>query len=605
MSLIGKTSTRKTVGRTALWIVAILILCAVFVTVWVGVRGALAAQHLLSLQREATSAGAELLTSPTQAKSLVEKLSRDASAASGLTSDPIWAFAELTPWAGPQLTAFRQITTAADTLIAGAVTPLVDAMQTASLDSLKPDNGRIEATALAPLAEPAAQAAQASSQAANEIHEIDRTPLVGILARGVEDLDSVFSRTAAGIDAISKAAQLLPAMLGNDGPQEYLILVQNNAEWRSLGGIAGTTILLRTDQGAISLEATESGTALSRAIKAPLFDLPGDIQALYGTKPARYFQNLTQIPDFTIDGPLAQQMYEIVTGVRVNGVIAIDPVVLSYLLQATGSVRLEDGSKLSSDNAVDLLLNGVYKKYPEPSDQDAFFAASTGAVFQAFLGGTASTPKLLSALSRATEERRIKIWSSDPDQQAILLDSSLSGVLPTSSPDTATFGVYLNESGGSKMSYYVSPTVTLSWGACKTTSPSSASEITLAIELTSDAPLDAATSLPSYMTANGAFGVAPGNAATVSNVFIPSDWEVVSAESSTGIGFSRSQFSGQQVLTFESNLAPQTSESAKMVLRSVSSSATSAEVVTTPTADASRPTVLSADCKPASTAALR
>ena len=47
------------------------------------------------------------------------------------------------------------------------------------------------------------------------------------------------------VDALSRTATLLPAMLGRDGPRDYLIVFQNNAEWRSLGGIVGALALQR------------------------------------------------------------------------------------------------------------------------------------------------------------------------------------------------------------------------------------------------------------------------------------------------------------------------------------------------------------------------
>lgn len=39
--------------------------------------------------------------------------------------------------------------------------------------------------------------------------------------------------------------------------------------------------------------------------------------------------------------------------------IAMDPIALSCILEATGPVQLEPGDELSSDNAVQLVLNDV------------------------------------------------------------------------------------------------------------------------------------------------------------------------------------------------------------------------------------------------------
>ncbi len=42
----------------------------------------------------------------------------------------------------------------------------------------------------------------------------------------------------------ARAVRLLPPMLGADGPREYLLLVQNNAEQRATGGIPGSVVQL-------------------------------------------------------------------------------------------------------------------------------------------------------------------------------------------------------------------------------------------------------------------------------------------------------------------------------------------------------------------------
>ncbi len=271
----------------------------------------------------------------------------------------------------PQLQAVSTVTASADELLRLGVLPLAESTQAGALDALKPINGRIDTRSLTSIKEPAEQAAARADEALSAVRRVNRTPLVGKLGDAVDQSEELFSRAAGALDALSTATQVLPGMLGESGPRSYLVLVQNNAELRSLGGIVGTGLLLRTDAGAISLVGTESGTALSARIRGPVATLPDDVQAVYGTRPARYFQNLTQVPDFTFDGPLAREMYRQLTGNEVDGVIAIDPVVLSYLLKATGPVALPDGSTIDAENAASLFLSEVYKRYPDPTVQDA------------------------------------------------------------------------------------------------------------------------------------------------------------------------------------------------------------------------------------------
>ncbi len=451
------------------------------------------------------SAGACLVVhgDPGQAVDELRSIGDHTEAARELTSDPVWSLVAQTPWIGPQLQAVGTITASADELLRLAVLPLAESTQAGALDALKPINGRIDTSSLTSIKGRAEQAAARADDALSAVRHVNRTPLVGKLGDAVDQTEELFSRAAGALDALSTATQVLPGMLGESGPRSYLVLVQNNAEMRSLGGIAGTALLLRTDAGAISLVGTESGTALSAAIRGPVTTLPDDVQAVYGTRPARYFQNLTQVPDFTFDGPLARDMYQQLTGNKVDGVIAIDPVVLSYLLKATGPVTLPDGSTINADNAASLFLSEVYKRYPDPTTQDAFFAASSASIFTAFVEGRGSSTGLLTALARGADERRVLLWSAHEDEQALLDSSSMAGKLPVTDDDTARFGVYFSDAAGSKMSYYLKPKASLTWSGCGITGQSVSRQLTLTVDLTSSAPADAATSLPLYVTANG------------------------------------------------------------------------------------------------------
>ena len=50
------------------------------------------------------------------------------------------------------------------------------------------------------------------------------------------------------------------------------------------------------------------------------------------------------------------------TGTSVDGVVAIDPVALSYVLGATGPVTMPDGEVVTKDNVVELTESTAYVK---------------------------------------------------------------------------------------------------------------------------------------------------------------------------------------------------------------------------------------------------
>ncbi|WP_285137039.1 DUF4012 domain-containing protein [Microbacterium sp. lyk4-40-TSB-66] len=573
-------------------------------TAWVGVRGALAYQHLSAMRSLAPTVAASVSSDPAQATPALERLAAEAGAARALTSDPVWAVAEHIPWIGPQLAAFGAIASASDRLFGDSLLPLATAARDVSIDDLRPHDGRLDTTALTTLTVPARSAADAATGAAADVNAIDPTPLIGAVASAVDDARTTFDSAAGAVDALRRATELLPSMLGQDGPRSYLLLVQNNAEWRSLGGVSGTAIELSADRGALSLVDTHSATSLSRGISGPVVELPPDVQKIYETRPARYFHNLTQIPSFPLDGPLAREMYRHETGREVDGVMAVDPVVLSYLLGATGPVALPDGEALTGDNAVPLLLDDAYRRYSDPAAQDAFFAGVTGAVFDALRGGRGSTPGLIAALARGVEERRVLVWAAEPTEQAVIEGTSLAGQLPASDGRTARFGVYLNDGTGSKMSYYIAPRTELRWGSCRTSPDATMRDVTLTLTLSNTAPADAATSLPRYVTGNGVYGTAPGVATVVTDVYLPEGWTALATSTSSGTAFTRSTMEGREVLTVGATVAPQATAQVEITATAVST-ATEAEALVTPTADSTLSPTVRVACTGAAGAVLQ
>lgn len=569
-------------------------ICALSTT-WVAIRGAVAYDHLVRVQTALKTLGGDASLDLTASLSTLSSASSDAHTAHELTSDLVWSAAERVPWLGPQLRAFGTIASSTDDLLTHSVLPLMSAAQSESIDSLKPSNGRLDTQILETLSEPAANASKVASRASAAVESIDRTPLVGVIGSRVDEVNESFAGVSSVIDALSRTTRLLPAMLGGEGTRTYLLLVQNNAEWRSLGGITGTAILMQTDEGQVRLLRTDSATSLSQGLTEPVVNLSNELQDIYGTRPARYFHNLTQIPDFSVDGPLAHAMYARQTGIDVDGVIAIDPVVLSYMLKATGPIQMPDGENVSAENAVSLLLNEVYARYTEPAAQDAFFAAATGAVFNAFLDGRGSVPGFLSAIARSSNERRLLVWNKRADEQAILEGSTIAGPLPTSDSRTARFGVYLNDGTGSKMSYYVSPQVSLEWAPCQYASTNSYKQLTLRVTLTNTAPSDAATSLPTYVTGGGAYGTPLGSANVVQNIFLPEGFSLLRAGATNQEGFATNQLNGRTVLTFGVELAPGATESIEVTIGGAYSG-TDAEASVTPTANSSLNPVVSASC---------
>jgi hypothetical protein len=446
---------------------------------------------------------------------------------------------------------------------------------------------------LAPIvaAQPAVAKAQtAYTEARTSVASIDTAALLSPVADGIQRLHDVLDKATPEVDALGNAVKLLPGMLGADGPRDYLLAAQNPAELRSTGGLIGAVALVHADRGAVTLVQQEAGTSIG-PWKTDVAEIPLNTQGLYGPLVGRYLQDANLTPDFPLAAVTAAKMWTTTHGGTVDGVVAVDPVVLSGVLKATGPVTLETGDRLTSANAVKLLLSDVYERYEQPAQQDAFFASAASAVFTRLSAGGVDGKKLLSALAAAGDSRRILIWSSHDADQKVLGTTTLSGVLPASNLSTAGIGVYFNDATGSKMDYYLGSSVSAGAAVCRADGkPSTVVNVTL----TNRAPADAGATLPRYVTGGGTYGVTPGNIRTRVAVYGPADGFLAATQSGGGnfptvAGVDK----GRPVSLFTVELAPGESKTVSVQFLNAAQTSPNLTVVTTPTlpGDGSTPDV--------------
>ncbi len=501
--------------RWAATAVAVLLVAAV---AWIAIRGALAKQELEAAVPLARTAQQQVLTGDADAATATaRRLAAHAAAAADLTSDPAWKAAELLPWVGANLETLRAIAASVDRVAEGAVTPLARAAAELDLAAFAPSNGRVDLGPVIALQEPVRDAAAAVQQArATMVEErIAAAEVVAPLADARAELTAMLDDAVTTVDGLDRVVRLVPVMLGADEPREILLLFQNNAELRSTGGIPGALALLRAEDGAFTL-AAQADTGDFPKFEQPVVTLPIETRALYGDNTASYIQDVNFTPQFPLAASIAREMWKQKFGDEVDSVIALDPVVLSHILVATGPVALPTGETLTSANAVQLLLRDVYVRYGDPAVQDDFFAAATAAVFEAISGDNVDPRALVGALIESGYSRRILVWNADPAEQAVVAGTDIAGELPRSTAEVDAFGVYFNDITGAKMDPYLDVEVAAGSVGCRNDGRRTT---VIQVSMANTAPADAAVSLPPYVTANGVYGTPPGVIATAVRVY--------------------------------------------------------------------------------------
>ena len=509
----GASRSRKIVMLSIALVLALLI----FVIVWIAARALMAREELLGAVPIANRIGSQALAGSDTLSDDLEELQGRAAAAASLTSDPIWRMSEYVPFLGNNLTAFREAASMIDELATEALPPLEGLAGTFNIDSLTPVDGSFDLEvflAAQPLISEALNALETADARATTIDTTDTIPQIGIAVDQVVDL---VGNARVAVQNVNTAVTLLPSMLGAGGPREYLLMSLNNAELRSTGGIAGALAIVKAEGGRISLGTLTNANALGE-FDAPVLELSDSEQTLYGDLLGTYMQDVNYTPDFARSGELAKSMWQQRTGDDVDGVIAIDPVALGYILRATGPIDAGSDITLTSENATDVLLSGVYSSFEDPVDQDKFFASAMGNVFGALVSGGADGTTLVDSLSQGVEENRIHLWSADEIEQGEIEKTAMAGVVPVSSDTNTAFGVYFNDATGAKMDYYLSSAIGIASAVCRN---DERPNFEVKVKLESRAPADAAQSLPRYVTADGAFGIQPGNISTSVFVYAP------------------------------------------------------------------------------------
>lgn len=474
---------RREVLWTALGVLVILIVFGG----WLGLRAQTAKSSLEQARGSAQQAKDALLQGNTKdASRFAAEAQSHAQEARDATHSVPWNIVSVVPWLGSPFKTGQQISDVVLGLAADVLKPVADAGTTVAPDQLLA-NGRLDVTALRKeepaLTKIAADAARLDA-AAQAIAEPRYLSSVGgartQLQAQASDISRLLSNTAL-------AARLAPSMLGADGPRTYFMGFQTNAEARGTGGLLGGFGILRFDDGKPSVDNLGPNTELDKAFTP--FSINPEFDEQYGfTNPTTDFRNSNQSSHFPYAAQIWKSLWAQQTGMNVDGVIAIDPIALSYILGATGAITLPTGETVTKDNVVELTESTVYSRFP--TDQAArkrYLQEIATEVVKKITKPVESPRRLLDALGRAVSERRIAVWSSSPDDQKLLEQTPLAHLIPD---DPAPYAeVVVNNLGGNKLDYYLDRQIEYVADGCDGDKRTSTVTIRLTNTLKDPAPL--------------------------------------------------------------------------------------------------------------------
>lgn len=422
-----------------------------------------------------------------------------------------WGALTHLPVVGDDAAGVRALSRSLDILATDAVDPLSDAVD--GLDGVVAD-GRVDLKAVQGVQQPVTQAHEALVRADGELDR-DSSGYVGALRTRYDDFADLVHGLRTGLAAAQTATEVAPAMLGADGPRDYLVIFQNNAEIRSTGGLPGSWALVHAEDGSLRIDSQGSANDFP-VTQQPVRLLSKDEIGVYGRALGQYFHDAGFTPDF----PRAAQLWDAHWRARyperpLDGVVALDPVALSYLLEGTGPVTF-GSTTLTAENVVREVLSRPYLDLPV-AQQDAYFQAVARAVFGAVTGKLASPVAFVQGASRAAGEGRLLVASFDDQVEEQLSGTRVAGELAGDDGATPHLDVGLNDLTGSKMSYYLRYEGEVDATGCS----DGVQTLSGAVTLRQVVSPERAAKLPDYVTGGGAYGTDPGSQFVMVRVYGP------------------------------------------------------------------------------------
>lgn len=383
------------------------------------------------------------------------------------TSSPLWAAASFIPVYGSDINAARTMIDALSDVSSNALVPMADNLSQATPGKLFQD-GMINVSALQAVADSLSSSSKVFKSANEKIQGIGDTHISQVTEL-VDKAKDGFATLNGAVDAAEKVAPVLPQMLGANGQtRHYLVLAMSNVEIRACGGFPGSRGVMSVTDGKLEL----GDFVKVDMMKEPLSPLPiTDEEAnlfttgwgLTGFNTLGYTMgDVTMTPDYPRAAQLASDMQKAIVGDDIDGVFAVDPVFLQYMLGVVGGTQLPDGTVVDGSNAAKVLLHDIYWNYPV-EEQDAIFAAVAGSAFNKIVDelGSSDITKIAAAIEKGASEGRILMYSRNDDEEKAAKALGISGALQTDTSEAPILGVYVNNYSYSKMDWFLDKRVTV------------------------------------------------------------------------------------------------------------------------------------------------
>ena len=283
-------------------------------------------------------------------------------------------------------------------------------------------------------------------------------------------ITSKLDSALALMDDYNTYVPLVDVLLGDGSDKTYLLVAQNSAEMRSIGGLPASMGVVTIRDGILHIGEFKpvldvipfknKGVNKISAKENEIFS-----KNWYGDK----LTACTVNPHFPRVAELMANGYKKKNKKSVDGVISMTPVIVSKLIPVMGNITLSNGVKLDEKYTVKYLQRDIYFQYytkktikdgnlRRKADDKAngLFAEAA----KKTLGGVMSNLnvktilKLLEVIKKAGDDRILMMWMADAQAEEQVKALGLSGSL-NYDKNAPELGIFFNVKLANKLGIYV------------------------------------------------------------------------------------------------------------------------------------------------------
>lgn len=482
--------TRRILSSRTFQIGAVLVAVLIALLAWLAYSALQVKDDLESARSDASRARTLALDGDQNGARQAAQAAADSAGRAGDRSHGmVWSAAASIPWMGSPLKSVQQMSDAVDDLATEVLVPSADLAAVLNPSKIR-SGDQVNTTPLRAAQPELAAVAEKSTAIAEEVSTIKPTWL-GVVADAQGQLQAQVDEAAATLNGTNVAAQLVPSMLGGDGPRNYFLAFQTPSESRGTGGLVGGFAVLNARNGRVTVPTLGANSTFDDPAR-PQIDLGEDYDTIYSSyRPYTDFRNGNLSPNFPDAAQIWIANWKRQTGQQLDGAMALDPIALSYVLKVTGPVTLPNGEKITADNVVPITLSSSYERFAGDNEaRKVYLQAIAKAVVEQLADAKSNSGDVLEALGRGVHERRIMIYSTHPEEQQVLESTNLGHQI--SDTESPYLQVALGNASGNKVDYYLKRDITYRAGDCS----GDTRESTVTVKLTNT--LDD-MSLPDYV----------------------------------------------------------------------------------------------------------